>query len=133
MIGRGNLFRRNFHDLAPLRTGAVAARFGAVSAAFLLAGCARQAADAVSQAPDTPGFLLGLWHGFIFPVAWVISLFDPAVAIYAVPNNGGWYDFGYFLGIVVFGVGANKTRTVTRTVYVDRRGGRIDHGVVIDQ
>ncbi|MBO9582271.1 MAG: hypothetical protein J7498_15395 [Sphingobium sp.] len=103
----------------------MAARFGAVSAALLLAGCARQAAETVSQAPDTPGFWLGLWHGFIFPVAWLCSLFDPGVAIYAVPNNGGWYDFGYFIGIVFLGVGANKTRTVTRTVYIDRLGGRV--------
>ena len=36
------------------------------------------------------------------------------VAIYAVPNSGGWYDFGYFLGIVVFGVGARKSTTVYR-------------------
>jgi hypothetical protein len=90
---------------------------------LLLAGCARQTAETVSQAPDVPGFWLGVWHGFIFPVAWVISLFDPAVAIYAVPNNGGWYDFGYFVGIVFLGVGAKKTETVTRTVYVERRGG----------
>ena len=33
-------------------------------------------------------------------------MFAPNIAIYAVPNNGGWYDFGFFLGIVVFGVGA---------------------------
>lgn len=84
----------------------------------LLSACARQAADAVSHAPDTPGFLLGVWHGFIFPVAWIFSLFDAQIAIYAVPNSGGWYDFGYFLGIVFFGVGARKTKTVT--VHVDR-------------
>lgn len=80
-----------------------------------LAACATQAGDAV--APAAPGFLHGLWHGFIFPVAWVLSLFMGDVAIYAVPNNGGWYDFGYFLGIVVFGVGA---RGGTRVVYRDR-------------
>ena len=88
----------------------------------LLASCAHQASNAVSQAPETPGFLLGLWHGFIFPVAWVLSLFLPEVAVYAVPNNGGWYDFGFFVGIVFLGVGARKTRTVT--VYVDRWRGR---------
>ena len=76
----------------------------------LTACAATQAADAV--APGTPGFLLGLWHGFIFPVAWIVSLFTDKVAIYAVPNNGGWYDFGYFLGIVVFGVGAKRGHTV---------------------
>ena len=84
----------------------------------LTACAASQAPDAV--APAAPGFLLGLWHGFIFPVAWVASLFVPKVAVYAVPNNGGWYDFGYFLGIVVFGVGARKSTVVTRNVYRDR-------------
>jgi opacity protein-like surface antigen len=85
----------------------------AFAAMLALAACAApQAPDAV--APAAPGFLLGLWHGFIFPVAWLVSLFTDKVAIYAVPNSGGWYDFGYFLGLVVFGVGARKSHTVTR-------------------
>src|SRR6476660_2002022 len=88
--------------------------------ALALTGCAAtQGPDAV--APGAPGFLLGLWHGFIFPVAWIVSLFVPKVAIYAVPNSGGWYDFGYFLGIVVFGVGARKSHTVTRDRIIDVR------------
>ena len=37
-----------------------------------------------------------------------------------MPNNGGWYDFGYFLGIVVFGVGARKTHVVYRDRVVAR-------------
>jgi hypothetical protein len=95
-----------------------------------LAACAHQVPSAV--APGAPGFLMGLWHGFIFPVAWVFSLFVPDIAVYAVPNNGGWYDFGYFLGICVFGVGANGGRKVTKVVYRDRivreRGAHvIDH------
>ena len=88
-------------------------RFTTLALTLALTACAaKQAPDAVR--PDAPGFLLGLWHGFIFPVAWVVSLFVPKVAIYAVPNNGGWYDFGYFLGIVVFGVGAKRSHTVYR-------------------
>jgi hypothetical protein len=92
-------------------------RYAAIlAAAFALSSCvATQDSDAVSS--SAPGFLLGLWHGFIFPVAWIVSLFVDKVAVYAVPNNGGWYDFGYFLGIVVFGVGARKG---TRVVYRDR-------------
>jgi hypothetical protein len=78
----------------------------------LTACAATQQSDAI--APGAPGFLLGLWHGFIFPLAWLVSLFAPKVAVYAVPNNGGWYDFGYFLGIVVFGVGARKSHIVYR-------------------
>lgn len=100
------------------------------AAALVLTACASQVESAV--APQAPGFLIGLWHGFIFPVAWFLSLVMPDVAVYAVPNNGGWYDFGYFLGICVFGVGANRGGRVTRIVYRDRivreRPGRvIDH------
>ena len=97
-------------------SGGFAWRFRSLAVAGLgamLAACAAtQQADAV--APTAPGFLLGLWHGFIFPVAWIVSLFVDKVAVYAVPNNGGWYDFGYFLGIVVFGVGAKRSHTVYR-------------------
>ena len=92
-------------------------RLAPLLALLALSACvATQQADAV--APTAPGFLMGLWHGFIFPVAWVASLFVPKIAVYAVPNNGGWYDFGYFLGIVVFGVGARKS--VKQVVYRDR-------------
>ncbi len=91
-----------------------------------LAACAHQVSGSVQ--PGAPGFLLGLWHGFIFPVAWFLSLVMPDVAVYAVPNDGGWYDFGYFLGIVVFGVGANRgQRVVVRTREVRRDGRVIDH------
>jgi hypothetical protein len=90
-----------------------------------LAACAPREAPWAVQ-PVAPGFWLGLWHGFIFPVAFVISLFAKNVAIYAVPNNGGWYDFGYFLGIVVFGVGARKSHTVTRDRVINVRARRID-------
>ena len=84
-----------------------------LAATLALTACAaRQAPDAV--APAAPGFWLGVWHGFIFPVAWVVSLFTDKVALYAVPNNGGWYDFGYFLGVVVIGVGARKSHIVYR-------------------
>ena len=100
-------------------------RFAPFLLLFALTACAAtQAADAV--APAAPGFWLGLWHGFIFPVAWIVSLFAPGVAIYAVPNNGGWYDFGYFLGIVVFGVGARKTQVVTRDRVINVRARRIN-------
>lgn len=96
----------------------------------VLAACAHQAPDAV--APGAPGFWAGLWHGFIFPIAWFFSLFSSDVAVYAVPNNGGWYDFGYFLGICVFGVGANGGRKIVyrqRIIYRDRPARR---GVVIE-
>ena len=49
---------------------------------------------------NTPyGFWGGLWHGIVAPFAWIGSLFSDDIAIYAVNNNGGWYDFGFILGI----------------------------------
>jgi len=74
---------------------------------LLLAACAKQVPEAVSTAPETPGFLLGVLHGFIFPFAWIGSLFSPDIAVYAVPNNGGWYDFGFFVGVCVLGGGSH--------------------------
>ena len=97
---------------------------GLAALAPLAACAATQAPSAV--APEAPGFLLGLWHGFIFPVAWIVSLFMPGVSVYSVPNNGGWYDFGYFLGIAVFGVGARTSHVVyrDRTIVRDRAHDR---------
>jgi hypothetical protein len=77
--------------------------------ALALAACvATESASAVQ--PTAPGFWLGVWHGFIFPVSFVLSLFLDDINVYAVPNNGSWYDFGYFVGIVFLGVGARSSR-----------------------
>ena len=90
-----------------------------------LASCIHNACvatqDAHTVAAGAPGFWAGLWHGLIFPLAWIVSLFTNSVAVYAVPNSGGWYNFGYFLGIVVFGVGAKRSHTVYRDRVVVRR------------
>ena len=85
-------------------------RLSALFVAMLaLAACAAHQTSAAVQ-PQAPGFLLGVWHGFIFPIAWILSLFMHDVSVYAVPNNGGWYNFGYFIGIVFLGVGSHGSR-----------------------
>lgn len=78
----------------------------ALSLVLLLAACAGQIEAGVSREAGVPGFWWGLWHGFIFPLAWIGSLFVDTIALYAVPNRGGWYDFGFFLGITVLGGGS---------------------------
>ena len=78
----------------------------AAALALLVSACANQSDAGVSDGPQVPGFWWGLWHGFIFPWAWIGSLFDGDIAVYAVPNNGGWYDCGFFLGITVLGGGS---------------------------
>jgi hypothetical protein len=83
------------------RTFAVAS---AVLLALVLVACtATQASDATVV--GAPGFVLGLWHGLIAPVTFLISLFTDTVRVYAVPNVGRWYDFGFMLGIGGFSGG----------------------------
>lgn len=65
--------------------------------ALVLSGCAAQAPGTVI--PTAPGFFMGLWHGYIAPFAFIAHLFDNSIAVFAVPNNGGWYTFGFLLGI----------------------------------
>ena len=66
---------------------------------ILLTGCADSVSLSEAMITEPVGFLHGLWHGLIFPVSWFLSLFMDEVAVYAIYNNGGWYDFGFFLGI----------------------------------
>jgi len=68
---------------------------------FLLAlsGCADSVSLDQAAGMTKVGFWYGLWHGIIFPFAWIVSLFSKSTAIYAIYNNGGWYDFGFFLGV----------------------------------
>lgn len=74
-------------------------------AALMLALVACTATQAASSQGGGPGFWLGLWHGFIAPIAFIISLFNHELRIYAYPNAGLWYDFGFMLGIGGFSGG----------------------------
>ena len=63
-----------------------------LGAALLLAGCAAGPNTLVGSADDEgllAGFWLGIWHGVIAPVTFVISLFSERVHLYEVHNNGG--------------------------------------------
>lgn len=61
------------------------------------------------------GFWLGLWHGIIAPITFVVSLFTDEVTLYEVHNSGNWYDAGFFLGFgVLLGGGASGSRATSR-------------------
>lgn len=101
------------------RTRVVVAVGIAAATVLLLAACAAGYNPDVGQAPpggDEPaGFWLGLWHGFILPVTWIVSLFTRTVSPYEVFNSGNWYDFGFVLGITIifggpFGAGSAARR-----------------------
>jgi hypothetical protein len=75
---------------------------GIVGLAVLMASCAPGSNPAQGGPGEVAGFWLGLWHGFIVLFTFIISLFNNHVGIYEVNNNGGWYNFGYVLGIMIF-------------------------------
>ena len=65
-----------------------------------------------AEAGDPAGLWLGLWHGAIAPITFVISLFTDAVNVYEVHNSGNWYDGGFMLGLTISvgGSGANASK-----------------------
>ena len=65
---------------------------------LLLSGCATQQVGAVE---NPPGFFYGLLHGFLILFSFIGSLFTD-YEIYAFPNTGGWYNFGFLLGAMAF-------------------------------
>jgi hypothetical protein len=77
----------------------------------LIAGCADVTnIDACRQAVPY-GFPGGLWHGIIAPISFICSLFSDDIAMYALNNNGGWYDFGFVIGAgIFFGGGSRASR-----------------------
>ena len=66
---------------------------------FILSGCADTVTFEEAAKIEPVGFWYGFWHGLTAGFAFIGSLFDDSIAIYAIYNNGGWYDFGYILGI----------------------------------
>jgi hypothetical protein len=67
-------------------------------AALILASCATQPHPSTY---DPPGFFSGLLQGFLILFSFIGSLFTD-YRIYAFPNSGGWYDFGFLIGAVMF-------------------------------
>lgn len=69
-----------------------------IAMALVVASCATQPRP---EAYDPPGFFSGLLHGLLILFSFIGSLFTD-VRIYAFPNSGGWYDFGYVIGASIF-------------------------------
>ena len=85
----------------------------ALVAALVLAACAagpNTVAGTPDAGGDVAGFWLGLWHGVIAPITFIISLFADGVNVYDVHNNGGWYNFGFVLGAVFLIGGSHGAR-----------------------
>jgi hypothetical protein len=90
----------------------------ALALAAALSSCApgpNQLAGTANDKGKVAGFPQGVWHGVIAPVTFIVSLFNENVGVYESRNNGGWYDFGFILGLsITFGGGAGGARSKRR-------------------
>ena len=78
---------------------------------LIISGCADTMTFVQAAEAAPVGFWWGLWHGMTFPFAWVGSLIWDDIAVYAIYNNGGWYDFGFFIGVIGLSSGTNTSYT----------------------
>jgi hypothetical protein len=78
----------------------------AIVAALLFTGCA--AGDERFAAESPAGFLWGLWHGCISFFTLIGGIWSDTVHVYEVRNTGGWYDFGFLLGVAMMWGGGHK-------------------------
>jgi hypothetical protein len=71
-----------------------------IVAIFALTGCAdvSHVQQCLPPTEHTYGFWGGTWHGIIMVPSFICSLIFDDVAVYAVNNNGGWYNFGFVGG-----------------------------------
>ena len=71
-----------------------------------LTSCA--AGDAQFTTDSLAGFWYGLWHGIISFISMIIHVFNDNVMVYEINNTGGWYDFGFLLGVIsIWGGGSH--------------------------
>jgi hypothetical protein len=69
---------------------------------LLLTGCADKiVVNDCLPLTEPSGFWKGTWHGMIMFPSFIGSLIWDDVAVYAVNNNGGWYDFGFVGGFFI--------------------------------
>ncbi len=80
---------------------------------LLLSACAPGPNPLQNVPPEggtVAGFWLGLWHGIIAPITFIISIFRSDVHFYEVHNNGFWYNLGFVLGAGVLLGGSSASR-----------------------
>ena len=82
------------------------------AAMLLFASCAHQVdVSACVEGTKEYGFWNGLWHGLVAPFTFIGHLFDNDIAVFAtnLKGNGGWYYFGFLLGVGAFSGGSTTT------------------------
>ncbi len=81
-------------------------------AIILVAGCAAGDPQFTSKTPA--GFWVGVWHGIISCVTLILGIWNHGVKVYEVDNTGGWYDFGFLIGVTMLWGHRSVTRSRKR-------------------
>lgn len=74
------------------------------AAALVITGCAagpNTVAGTADAQGDLAGFWMGLWHGCISFITFIISLFNDKVNVYEIHNKGALYNLGFILGCMI--------------------------------
>lgn len=108
---------RHLRDHLRAGSRATATLAALATAAVVVTGCVAGSAEFTVQ--DPAGFWVGLWHGAISVVTLIVGIFDESVQVYERDNIGGWYDFGFLLGVIVVWGGG----VVTGSLRGSRRRG----------
>ena len=66
---------------------------------FICTSCADTVPYEVLTEDTSYGFWSGIWHGITAPISFIGSLIWDDISMYAVNNNGGWYDCGFWIGV----------------------------------
>lgn len=75
---------------------------------FLLVLTSCTAGDVQFTSETPAGFWYGLWHGIISVISLLIHIFNDSVHVYEMNNTGGWYDFGFLVGVIsIWGGGSH--------------------------
>ncbi len=79
---------------------------------FFIMSCAAGNEQFTQQQPA--GFWYGIWHGMISVITLIIHIFKDTVSVYEINNTGGWYDFGFLLGVICVWGGSSHASTKSR-------------------
>lgn len=80
-----------------------------ISLVLMITSCTAGNARFIQDSPAD--FWFGLWHGMISFISLIIHIFNENVAVYESNNTGGWYDFGFLLGVIfIWGGSSHVTR-----------------------
>ena len=93
------------------------------------------AGNAQFSEENPAGFWYGLWHGVIAVITLIIHIFNESVSVYEINNIGGWYDFGFLLGVILIWSGGSHVNCKSaekkqREKEWDEIGDKVEHKVM---